>query len=170
MSSAPHSAARFAFRVPTGTVTGAVQGNGGIVSSLARLLAAKKLAGAGRAHGLYEPAPGCVQVFPDYSVAGNGEAVVVALAALVVDEESAPTLSEALLARGYEHRAASHGAHDIVRISDGVVVTTLKASAAWEWVHAFDRAVAKAAKPKRHRHDFRDGDVCSTCDAARGAA
>ena len=22
----------------------------------------------------------------------------------------------------------------------------------------------------RHRHDFRDGDVCSTCDALRGAA
>lgn len=137
---------------------------------------------------------------------------------------AAPTLTEVLLARGYEHRPAGHGAHDIVRISDGVVVTTLKAHEAWDWVHAFDRQIAKAAKamvfvvvdvttnrivdrfandadaakkaaerprdwlavheshlasmgvdasiltPKRHRHDFRDGDVCSTCDAARGAA
>ena len=55
-----------------------------------------------------------------------------------------PTLSEALAARGYLNRAASHGAHDIVRTSDGVVVTTLRASAAWEFVHAFDRRLAKA--------------------------
>jgi len=53
------------------------------------------------------------------------------------------TLTEALLAQGFSHRPASHGAHDIVRISDGVVVTTLKASAAWEYVATFDRQVAK---------------------------
>ena len=80
-----------------------------------------------------------------------------------------PTLTEALRARGYEHRPSAHGARDIVRISDGVTVTTVRAAAAWEWVHAFDRMVAKGRKSK-HRHDFLDGDVCSTCDAARGAA
>ncbi len=83
-----------------------------------------------------------------------------------------PTLAWALLARGFTYRApasgvrAEMGAKDIVRISDGVVVTTLKAGPAWEWLHAFDRQVAKA---KTHRHDFRDGDVCSTCDAVRGS-
>lgn len=29
---------------------------------------------------------------------------------------------------------------------------------------------ARLAARKAHRHDFRDGDVCSTCDAVRGAA
>lgn len=54
---------------------------------------------------------------------------------------SAPTLSEALLARGYEHRSAGQfGAHDIVRVSDGAVVATLKAHEAWEFVHGLDAA------------------------------
>ena len=81
-----------------------------------------------------------------------------------------PTLTEALLARGFSHRQANAlGAHDIVRISDGVVVTTVKANEAWEYVRAFDRQVAKARKPK-HRHDFRDSDICSTCDALRAVS
>lgn len=64
---------------------------------------------------------------------------------------SEPTLTEALLARGFSHRSASHGAHEIVRISDGCVMTTVKASAAWEYVHAFDRQVAKTRKPRLTR-------------------
>jgi hypothetical protein len=162
--------ARFTFLLADGTtVTGPVQGSGGFVSTQARLVAQQRLAAAGRELGVYEPAPGCVAVFPAYAAAGNGEPVIVPLASLVV-VSAEPTLSEALLARGHTHRSAGGAAHEIVRMSDGVVVTTLKAHEAWEWVHAFDRAVAKAANPERHRHDFRDGDVCSTCDALRGAA
>lgn len=62
---------------------------------------------------------------------------------------TAPTLAEALLARGFTYRTpapsvrAVLGAMEIVRVSDGVVVTTLKAGPAWDFVHAFDRLVEK---------------------------
>lgn len=57
---------------------------------------------------------------------------------------SDPTLTEALLARGFSHRKVGSGPfHQIVRISDGLVMTTVKANEAWEYVHAFDRQVAK---------------------------
>ena len=68
---------------------------------------------------------------------------------------SEPTLAEALLARGYTYRTpargllAEAGAKAIVRMSDGVVVTTLKAHAAWEWVRAFDRRIERNAKSSR---------------------
>lgn len=54
------------------------------------------------------------------------------------------TLTEALLARGFSHRQVGDGAfHDIVRISDGVVVSTRKAHEAWDFVRAFDRRTTK---------------------------
>jgi hypothetical protein len=31
----------------------------------------------------------------------------------------------------------------------------------------YSTATAKPSKAKRHRHDFRDGDICSTCDQMR---
>ncbi len=49
-----------------------------------------------------------------------------------------PTLTEALLARGYTHKRAdrrgvAHGAHDVID-GQGVVVATMKAHETWEWL------------------------------------
>ena len=74
---------RFSFVLPSGvTVVGPVQGNGGMVDA-ARIVAAARMAASKRPHGLYEPAPGCVAVFPEYCAAGNGEPVIAPLAGLV---------------------------------------------------------------------------------------
>jgi hypothetical protein len=60
-------------------VAGPVQGAGGMVPTLERLEGAQRLARQGRPHGLHEPRPGCVAVYPEYSARGNGRAVVVSL-------------------------------------------------------------------------------------------
>jgi hypothetical protein len=58
-------------------IVGPVRGCGGMVASLERLQAARRLAIQGRPHGLYEPILGHVAVFPDYSSEGDGEPVFV---------------------------------------------------------------------------------------------
>jgi hypothetical protein len=55
------------------TIQGVVQGNGGFVKELPRLLLAWRMAKEGRDTGLYEPAPGCLTVYPAYNAHGNGE-------------------------------------------------------------------------------------------------
>lgn len=81
------------FRITTAdgrSVTGPVQGNGGLVGAgcytnvrapmLARLRNDAKRAARGLRLSCYEPAPGCVRVKPDYSAEGDGEPVDVPLA------------------------------------------------------------------------------------------
>lgn len=75
---------RYRFELPNGRViVGAVQGNGGVLrqgtNGLARLLLAKQRVQQGREIALYEPEPGCVLVFPDYSAEGNGREELVPL-------------------------------------------------------------------------------------------
>lgn len=60
-------------------VSGPVQGAGGLFISYERLLGCARLSQEGRPHGLYEPAPGCVHVFPAFSALGNGDPVLVDL-------------------------------------------------------------------------------------------
>jgi hypothetical protein len=72
--------ARFEFTLDdVSRVTGHVRGAGGMIGSVSRLDAAAQLARDGRPHGLYEPEPGCVAVYPDYSAVGDGEPYVVSL-------------------------------------------------------------------------------------------
>lgn len=79
MDDTPH----FRFRLADGReITGPVHGNGGIIrgeSARARLELQQKRARAGHAITLYEPAPGCVCVYPEYAAAGNGTPVHVDL-------------------------------------------------------------------------------------------
>lgn len=76
-------APRFRFLIDGAEIIGCVQGCGGLVTSLARLESAKRIAAQGRAHGLYEPAAGCVSVFTEYSAASNGPATIVPVSSLV---------------------------------------------------------------------------------------
>jgi hypothetical protein len=50
-----------------------------------------------------------------------------------------PTLTEALRARGYGHRATPHsptsGKHEIYRLDTGDIVGQMTAAAAWDWLH-----------------------------------
>jgi len=68
-----------ALRLTVGDVSGVVQGAGGPVSSKTRLDQAICHARAGRPHGLYEPEPGCVLMFPEWAASRSGPAVVVSL-------------------------------------------------------------------------------------------
>ena len=72
---------RFEFTLDDGAarVTGPVRGAGGMVRSALDLDAATRLARIGRRHGLYEPQPGTVAVYPDYSAASDGPPYVVSL-------------------------------------------------------------------------------------------
>jgi hypothetical protein len=60
-------------------LVGPVRGCGGMVGSLERLQAARRLAMQGRPHGLHEPIAGHVAVFPDYCAESDGEPVHVPL-------------------------------------------------------------------------------------------
>src|SRR6185503_3454878 len=63
-------------------VTGPVQGCGGTISAVGgvqRLTVEVTHARTGRRLGVYEPSPGHVRVFPNYSAAGNGDPVDVDL-------------------------------------------------------------------------------------------
>ena len=74
-------ATRFRFTLANGrTVAGPVQGAGGVVSDLERMKRAIRLAKEGRDTGLYEPHPGHVVVFPEFSAEGDGPRVAVDLA------------------------------------------------------------------------------------------
>lgn len=80
------TAPRFRFVDANGVeVIGAVQGSGGIISSLARLQTAQRQATRGRATGLYEPERGCVAVHPDYNVWSNGPERVVSLVGVRIE-------------------------------------------------------------------------------------
>lgn len=81
------NALRFRFTGPGINVVGTVQGNGGVLSSLAVLQAQQALAQAGRRLGVYEPAAGCVCVFPEYSAHGNGPRVNVPLSIVTISAE-----------------------------------------------------------------------------------
>jgi hypothetical protein len=73
--------ARFSFTLPDGsTVVGPVRGAGGFVSSELRMLAAERCARIGRPTGIYEPRPGFVAVYPDFSARDDGAPVFVKLA------------------------------------------------------------------------------------------
>jgi hypothetical protein len=64
------TALRFTFTLPSGeTVTGPVQGNGGVISDPRKLATATRMAKEGRPTGCYEPEPGCVVVLPWLSAA-----------------------------------------------------------------------------------------------------
>lgn len=77
------SPVRFTFVLPSGvSVTGPVRGCGGMVGA-PRLRKAQRIAAQGRPHGLYEPAPGHVAVYPDHSAADDGGSIAVPLSALV---------------------------------------------------------------------------------------
>lgn len=78
--------ARFRFVGPGVDVTGPVQGNGGLVPSLARLEQQQRLAREGLPLGVYEPAPGFVCVFPDYSGSENGRRVHVPIAIVSIEQ------------------------------------------------------------------------------------
>jgi len=77
---------RFRFSGPGLDVTGPVQGNGGLVPSLARLEQQQRLAADGLSLGVYEPEPGHVCVFPDYSGSDNGRRVHVPLVGVTISE------------------------------------------------------------------------------------
>jgi hypothetical protein len=79
---------RFTFLDGSGSVTGPVQGAGGIIDSVERLDAAARLSAAGREHGLYEPEPGSVACYPDYSAKGNGEEYVILLSEVRWEDEA----------------------------------------------------------------------------------
>lgn len=71
-------ASRWTFQIVDGsTVTGPVHGAGGLVgeAGLYRLQVAVRRAKAGLPLALYEPSPGHVRVYPDYSSAGDREPV-----------------------------------------------------------------------------------------------
>ena len=72
---------------------GPIQGNGGKIgdgaahmgrdkagiAALRQLTKAQALAGSGSDSGLFEPVPGCVAIYPDYSAKGDGDYVEVPL-------------------------------------------------------------------------------------------
>lgn len=87
MNRPPARAARFRFRHETQIISSVVQGNGGLVTTLERLLGAKRVASQGHEHGLYEPKPGCVMLYPEYCAAGNGPELVVPIAHLLDDND-----------------------------------------------------------------------------------
>ena len=66
-------------------VVGPVQGNGGLVPSLARLEQQQRWAAEGLPLGVYEPEPGCVCVFPDYNGSHNGRRVNVPIARVRIE-------------------------------------------------------------------------------------
>ncbi len=70
---------RFMFGNSDREITGVVQGAGGLVSSLERLLAAQRLARDGCSHGLFEPIKGCIHVYPDWNIEDNGQPFLVDL-------------------------------------------------------------------------------------------
>ncbi len=78
--------ARFRFVGPGVDVTGPVQGAGGLVTSLGCLERQQRLASAGRPLGVYEPSPGFVCVFPDYSGSENGRRVHVPIAIVSIEQ------------------------------------------------------------------------------------
>lgn len=73
-------ATRFEFTLDdVSRVVGPVRGAGGMIRTLARLDVAAELARKRRPHGLYEPQPGAVAVYPDYCAQGDGEPYIVLL-------------------------------------------------------------------------------------------
>jgi hypothetical protein len=84
----PDNAARWAFRLADGSiVVGPVQGCGGVLrwnEGRDRLQLDTERARAGEELSVYEPKPGHVRVYPDYSAAGNGDPVDVDLRTAVL--------------------------------------------------------------------------------------
>lgn len=74
------SVIRFRFQGPGIDVSGPVQGSGGLIKSLARLEQQQRLAAKGKPLGVYEPEPGHVCVFPDYTGSEDGRRVNVPIA------------------------------------------------------------------------------------------
>ena len=93
------SAARFRLTGAGFDVTGPVQGNGGPVQRLGQLQAAQRCALEGSPTGLYEPRPGHVCVYPDFTATDNGREFHVPLTdgtlleAVPLSSEHLPTLS-----------------------------------------------------------------------------
>lgn len=79
------SAVWYHFQGPGVDVCGPVQGSGGTIASSSPELAQERMramidqARDERPIGCYEPRPGCVAVYPDYSYLGHGKAVTVDL-------------------------------------------------------------------------------------------
>lgn len=64
---------RFAFRFPNGRIeVGPVMGAGGFVQSAERIKLAKARAAEGKRTNLYEPLPGHLACYPQYTHEGNG--------------------------------------------------------------------------------------------------
>lgn len=79
-----------------------------------------------------------------------------------------PTTNEALRAIGMSHRKVGGTRHHYEDATGKVrFVGSLQNVNAWLGIEAPE---PKPARPKRCRHDFRDGDVCSKCDAAKAVA
>lgn len=73
-------AIRFSFRLPDGRiVSGPVQGAGGFIRSLEYLRAQQQNLRDGYPLPIYEPQPGCVAVYPQFSVMDNGPVEIVDL-------------------------------------------------------------------------------------------
>jgi hypothetical protein len=85
---------RFFTRGTGAFVDGPVQGAGGSMVSYERILAAHKRALEGRPHGLCEPKPGCLVVYPQFSYLGNGPPTVVDLRTIVRVEPRGFSVSE----------------------------------------------------------------------------
>lgn len=93
------SATRFRIAAATGGVfTGYVQGRGGLVGAanaepfpltdLGRMLATQRMATKGRPLPIYEIAPGCVKLLPEWSYVEDGPEVVVSLVGAVIEVAS----------------------------------------------------------------------------------
>jgi hypothetical protein len=76
---------KFRFTGPGIDVTGPVQGNGGFVSSLAVLQKQQELAKYGFPLGIYEPFPGQVVVFPEFTAKDDGSPVYVELDSVSIE-------------------------------------------------------------------------------------
>lgn len=79
------SAQRFTFKLADGrTITGVVQGSGGLVQHLQRVKFAVAQASRGRDTSFYEPKKGYVRVYPHYSSSSSGAHVDIPLAGALV--------------------------------------------------------------------------------------
>lgn len=76
---------RFRITNRHGSIVGVVQGAGGPVQYIDHLRKAIRQANRGRDTHLYEPAPGHVVVYPDYSAKSNGPSVAVNLKGATVE-------------------------------------------------------------------------------------
>ena len=70
------------------TVTGVIQGSGGFVKTLARLLGGIDRAKRGLDSGFYEPLPGHVAVFSSFSASSDGPARWIDMRRIVKVEEA----------------------------------------------------------------------------------